>query len=54
MMRRKLVSNLFVAFCAGAVLLALIPLAMILFFVMSQGVRALNLDFFTHIPTPVG
>lgn len=54
MLRRKLVSTLFVAFCAGAVLLALIPLAMILFFVMSQGVRALNLEFFTHMPTPVG
>ncbi len=54
MLRRKLVSTLFVAFCAGAVLLALIPLAMILFFVLSQGVRALNLEFFTHMPTPVG
>ncbi len=54
MMRRKLVSNLFVGFCAGAVLLALIPLAMILFFVISQGIQALNLDFFTHMPTPVG
>jgi len=54
MLRRKLVSSLFVGFCAGAVLLALIPLAMILFFVISQGVRALNLDFFTHMPTPVG
>ena len=54
MLRRKLVSTLFVAFCAGAVLLALIPLAMILFFVISQGVRALNLEFFTHMPTPVG
>ena len=54
MLRRKLVSSLFVGFCAGAVLLALIPLAMILFFVISHGVRALNLDFFTHMPTPVG
>jgi phosphate transport system permease protein len=54
MMRRKALSSLFVAFCAGAVLLALIPLAMILFFVVSQGIRALNMDFFTHMPTPVG
>jgi phosphate transport system permease protein len=53
-MRRTLVSNLFVAFCAGAVVLALVPLAMILFFVISQGIRALNFDFFTHMPTPVG
>ena len=54
MLRRKLVSNLFVGFCAAAVLLALIPLAMILFFVVSQGVQALDLGFFTHMPTPVG
>lgn len=52
--RRKAVSSLFVAFCGGAVLLALLPLAMILFFVVSQGIRALNVDFFTHMPTPVG
>jgi len=52
--RRKALSSLFVAFCAGAVLLALLPLAMILFFVVSQGIRALNVDFFTHMPTPVG
>ena len=51
---RKLLSSLFVAFCAGAVLLALIPLALILFFVISQGVVSLNLAFFTHMPTPVG
>ena len=52
--RRKAVSSLFVAFCAGAVLMALIPLAMVLFFVISQGIRALNFDFFTHLPAPVG
>jgi phosphate transport system permease protein len=54
MMRRKLLSSFFVGFCAAAVVLALIPLAMILFFVVSQGIRALNVDFFTHMPTPVG
>jgi phosphate transport system permease protein len=53
-LRRKLVSSAFEWFCAGAVVLALIPLAMILFFVVSQGIRALNLEFFTHMPTPVG
>ena len=34
--------------------LALVPLAFILFFVVSQGIQALNLDFFTHMPKPVG
>jgi phosphate transport system permease protein len=32
----------------------MVPLAMILFFVVSQGVQALNLEFFTHLPAPVG
>jgi len=45
---------LFVGFCAGAVVLALIPLAMILFFVISQGAQALDLNFFTRMPAPVG
>ena len=35
-------------------LLALVPLALILFFVVSQGIQSLNLDFFTHMPKPVG
>jgi phosphate transport system permease protein len=51
---RKLVSSLFVAFCGASVLLALIPLALVLFFVISQGVQALNLEFFTSMPKPVG
>jgi phosphate transport system permease protein len=45
---------MFVAFCAGSVLLALIPLGFVLFFVVSQGIRALNLEFFTNMPKPVG
>jgi phosphate transport system permease protein len=52
--RRKFISSLFVAFCGGSVLLALVPLALILFFVVSQGIQALNVDFFTHMPAPVG
>jgi phosphate transport system permease protein len=52
--RRKLVSSMFVAFCAASVLLALVPLAFVLFFVVSQGIQSLNLAFFTHMPTPVG
>ena len=51
---RKIVSSLFVAFCAASVIVALVPLGFILFFVMSQGVRSLNVDFFTHMPKPVG
>lgn len=51
---RRTVSSLFVGFCAGAVLLALVPLVLVLSFVVSQGVQALNLQFFTHMPQPVG
>src|SRR5947209_7629899 len=52
--RRKLLSRVFVTFCALSVLVALVPLALILFYVVSQGVQALNVDFFTHGPRPVG
>lgn len=51
---RKLTSWLFVGFCALTVLLALVPLGFILFFVISQGLQALNLNFFVRMPTPVG
>jgi phosphate transport system permease protein len=37
-----------------SVVIALIPLAMILFFVVAQGVSSLNWNFFTHMPAPVG
>ncbi len=51
---RKLLSSLFVAFCAGSVVVALVPLGFVLFFVVSQGVRAVNIDFLIHMPKPVG
>lgn len=52
--RRRLLSSLFVGACGLSVLVALVPLALIMFFVVSQGIQALNLDFFTHMPKPVG
>jgi len=52
--RRKLLSALFVGFCGLSVLVALVPLVLILFFVVSQGIQAINLDFFTQMPKPVG
>src|SRR6202171_2520919 len=52
--RRKALSSAFVGFCALSVLLALVPLALVLFFVVSQGIQAINLDFFTKMPKPVG
>jgi phosphate transport system permease protein len=52
--RRRLKSSIFVSFCALSVLVALVPLAFVLFFVVSQGIQALSLDFFTQMPRPVG
>ena len=52
--RRKLFSRLFETLCALAVIIALIPLAMILFYVIKEGFGALNVDFFTRMPKPVG
>lgn len=52
--RRRALSSLFVGFCATSVLLALVPLALVLFFVVSRGVQSLNLAFFTRVPVPVG
>lgn len=51
---RLLKSNLIVALCGLAVILALVPLAMILFYVISHGFSALNWAFFTQTPKPVG
>jgi phosphate transport system permease protein len=52
--RRKLFSRVFEILCALAVVVALIPLAMILFYVIKEGAGALNWDFFTKMPKPVG
>lgn len=52
--RRRIVSHIAVALCAASVLIALVPLAFILFFVVTRGVQALNWDFFTQLPKPVG
>ena len=52
--RRKLMSALFVGFCGLSVAVALVPLAFILFYVVKEGIQALDLNFFTHMPAPVG
>jgi phosphate transport system permease protein len=52
--RRKIISAIAEALCAIAVILALLPLAMILFYVIKQGFTSLNWAFFTQMPKPVG
>ena len=51
---RRGLSHAVLVFCGAAVVLALVPLAFILFYVVTQGITALNLDFFRHMPMPVG
>jgi phosphate transport system permease protein len=51
---RKAISLVMTALCGAAVLFALVPLGFILFFAVSQGLQALNVEFFTHMPVPVG
>jgi phosphate transport system permease protein len=53
-MNRKLVSRIAETLCGLAVLVALVPLAMILFYVVKEGFSAVNWDFFTKMPKPVG
>src|SRR6187455_1921435 len=51
---RRGISAVFVAACGAAVLVALVPLAFILVFLIKQGVQALNMELFTHMPKPAG
>ena len=53
-LRRKYTSHLMSALCVLAVAVSLVPLGFILFFVVSQGISSLNMDFFVHLPKPVG
>jgi phosphate transport system permease protein len=52
--RRRLVSNVVVGLCGVAVLVALVPLALVFLYVIQQGLSSLNWDFFTKTPKPVG
>lgn len=51
---RKALSAIVVGLCAVAVLLALLPLVLVLFYVVEQGISSLNWAFFTHTPAPQG
>ena len=51
---RRAVSNVILVLCGLSVAIALVPLALVLFYVITQGVTSLNLSFFTEMPKPVG
>ena len=51
---RRALSHLIVGLCGLAVVVALVPLALVLFYVLSQGISSLNWAFLTRMPAPVG
>jgi phosphate transport system permease protein len=51
---RRAVSYTIIVLCGLSVVIALIPLALVLFYVLVQGVTSLNYSFFTEMPKPVG
>ena len=52
--RRKVISRIAETLCVLAVVLALLPLALILFYVIKEGFTSLNWAFFSQMPKPVG
>src|SRR5262245_27362064 len=52
--RRQVTSIIMTVLCVISVVITLVPLALILTFVVLKGIAALNFDFFTQIPRPVG
>ena len=52
--RRRVISRLMGALCAVAAGVIILPLVVIFAFLVYQGSAALNLDFFVHLPKPVG
>ncbi|CAN5293940.1 phosphate ABC transporter permease PstA [soil metagenome] len=54
LLRRRAVSIGMIALTCGAATLAVVPLVVILGYLMKQGAGAISLDFFTHMPKPVG
>ena len=52
--RRRIVSQLMTGACAASVVAALLPLAYILFYIVTRGITALDWNFFTQLPKPTG
>ena len=52
--RRRAVSRLMTGLCLASVIVALVPVALIFFFVVRQGIGSLDWAFFTQLPKPVG
>ena len=52
--RRRAVNRVMNGLAGAAALLVILPLVVIFAFLLYQGSTAVNLDFFTHLPKPVG
>lgn len=52
--RRQITNTVMLILCGAATLVAIIPLVWILAHTLREGIRFLNVDFFTQVPTPVG
>lgn len=52
--RRNIKSRTAYLLCSLSAVLALIPLILIMIYVIAQGAAAINIDFFTQLPKPVG
>jgi phosphate transport system permease protein len=51
---RRIVSRLATFACGASIVVALVPLAFVLFYILTRGFAALNWDFFTKLPKPTG
>jgi len=52
--KRKTKERIFIGAIYCAAIIAIIPLISIVGFILIEGVKALNFDFFTRLPTPAG
>lgn len=52
--RRHLLDRVVRGLCVLGTLIALIPLASVLYYVIVRGIGGINLEFFTELPKPVG
>lgn len=52
--RRMATNYAMLVLCGICVIIALIPLVAIMFYTAKEGINALNWDFFTQLPKPVG
>jgi phosphate transport system permease protein len=51
---RRVMNVFMTVLCGLGLVVALVPLASVLWLVVSRGISSLNLDFFTKLPAPVG